>query len=124
MSKIIAIDFDGTLCHDAYPDIGEPKQKVINYAKSAKRSGCRLILWTNRAGDKLDEAVTWCKEQGIEFDAVNDNLPELVEKFGGSNCRKVFADVYIDDKATNVREIEENTAPSGITRQRLTRRKL
>ena len=36
----------------------------------------------------------------MECDAVNENLPERIEFFGG-DCRKVGADVYIDDRAWN-----------------------
>jgi hypothetical protein len=44
----------------------------------------------------LDEAVRFCNGFGLEFDAVNENLPEIIEKFGG-DCRKIFANRYIDD---------------------------
>jgi len=97
---IIAVDFDGTLCGNAWPDIGPPRKGVLEYVKCRKRCGAKVILWTNRVGDRLDAAVAWCREQGITFDAVNENLPEIVEKFGG-DCRKVFADEYIDDKAVS-----------------------
>lgn len=94
---IYAIDFDGTICVDRYPDIGEPKEDVIRAVKDAKQAGIKIILWTCREGSFLDEAVEWCAKQGIIFDAVNDNLPEMIEKYG-NNCRKVFADWYIDDR--------------------------
>lgn len=94
---VIAIDFDGTLCHSAWPDIGEPIQAVIDTCKQCKVEGVKLILWTCREGDKLSAALAWCKERGLEFDAVNDNLPELQELFG-NNCRKIAADYYVDDK--------------------------
>ncbi len=97
---IIAVDFDGTLCEDKWPEIGEPNQKLINDLITAQKVGERLILWTSRFGDLLTNAVEWCKEKGLIFDAVNDNLPEIVEKFG-SNSRKIFADTYIDDKNSN-----------------------
>ena len=46
---VFAIDFDGTLCTDAYPEIGEPKQASINFCNS-KAEGHKLILWTCREG--------------------------------------------------------------------------
>ena len=104
-NKIIAVDFDGTLCENAWPGIGEPRQAVIDYVQDARRNGARLILWTNRSGDKLKEALAWCAEQGIVFDAVNENLSEMIEKFGG-DCRKVFANEYIDDRAIPMPEDE------------------
>lgn len=102
---IIAVDFDGTLCSNAWPGIGAPRKGVIEYVKHQRQNGAKLILWTNRVGEKLDAAVAWCREHGLEFDAVNENLPDIVEQFGG-DCRKVFADVYLDDKAMKPEEAE------------------
>lgn len=96
-SQIIAVDFDGTLCFSKWPDLGEPNGSLINYLKAWKRQGNKLILWTCRAGEALDLAVSWCREQDLEFDAVNDNLPEIIEMYG-NNSRKVTCDYYIDDK--------------------------
>lgn len=102
---IIAVDFDGTLCSNAWPAIGAPRTAVIAWIRARKQGNDRLILWTNRTGERLSEAISWCAEQGIEFDAVNENLPEMVERFGG-DCRKVYADVYLDDKAMKPEEVE------------------
>lgn len=98
-SKIIAVDFDGTLCTDCYPDIGSPNHKLIGYLQVEQCTGAKLILWTCRAGELLDAAVTWCKNEGLTFDAVNENLPEIIEAFG-SDTRKIFANEYIDDLAS------------------------
>lgn len=49
--------------------------------------------------ERMDQCFN-CKKFGLEFDAVNANLPEMVAHWG-NNPRKVFADVYIDDKAVN-----------------------
>ena len=46
----------------------------------------------------MQKAIDSCAEYGLEFDAVNTNIPEIVEIFNNES-RKVFADVYIDDKA-------------------------
>lgn len=95
---IIAVDFDGTLCENAWPGIGQARAGVIDYVLGQQMTGAKIILWTNRRGDKLEEAVKWCAARGIAFDAVNENLPEVIERFGG-DTRKVFADEYLDDKA-------------------------
>jgi len=92
-----AVDFDGTLCADRYPEIGEPKAAVIRFVKRLRQRGNKLILWTCRSGADLAAAVEWCTAQGITFDAVNDNLPENIAKYN-NNCRKVNADYYIDDR--------------------------
>ncbi len=96
--EIIAVDFDGTLCYSNWPALGEPNLSLIEYLKNWKSKGNKLILWTCRAGEALENAVTWCHEQGLMFDAVNDNLPEIVEKYG-NNSRKITCDYYIDDRA-------------------------
>lgn len=113
---IIAVDFDGTLVANKYPDIGEPlqgftyNQTLINELKSLKTRGHKLILWTCRSGLLLKEAVSFCKEQGLEFDAINDNLEEDKKfwedsiKWSRDNgkARKVYADIYLDDRALGV----------------------
>lgn len=50
MRKAIAIDFDGSLCTNAYPEIGEPNRPVIKRAQVEQRAGAGLILWTCRGG--------------------------------------------------------------------------
>lgn len=97
MAKIIAVDFDGTLCENAWPNIGEPKIDAINKLVREIQYGAKAILWTCRTDEALDNAINWCAMHGIEFAAVNDNLPELKEKFG-NNPRKVFANEYWDDR--------------------------
>lgn len=97
-TQIWAIDFDGTLTTGgAWPNIGKPNVNLIELLKLAHTMGVKLILWTSREGHYLDEAVEWCKDYGLEFDAVNDNLPEIVENSG--NPRKVIAHLFIDDRA-------------------------
>lgn len=96
---IYAVDFDGTLCVHKYPEIGAPNEYLIEYLKKERARGCKLILWTCRVGKRLQEAVDWCKAQGLEFDTVNENLPEVLAQWGGVDNRKVFANVYIDDRA-------------------------
>ena len=94
----LAIDYYGTLSFGKWPDVGPANTKLINYLIRRKAKGDKLILWTCRVNDELTKAVSWCKEQGLEFDSVNDNLPEVIERYG-SNSRKISCDYYIDDKA-------------------------
>lgn len=97
MSEIYAIDFDGTLCEYAWPSIGRPNKKLIRFLIQKQKEGAKLILWTCRCNEMLQKAVDWSTEQGLIYDAVNDNIPESIEKWG-VNSRKVSADYYIDDK--------------------------
>lgn len=100
-SKIYAVDFDGTLnLAEDYPKLGEPNRELIAYLRGRQQDGDKVILWTCREGSLLKSAVKFCKSYGLEFDAVNDNLRENAEHFQ-NNCRKVFADYYIDDRSAN-----------------------
>lgn len=96
--NVIAVDFDGCLCENRYPEIGNPIWPTINALTKRKAQGDKIILWTCREGEKLTEAVVWCLNHGLKFDAVNDNLPENIARYG-NNCRKVWATEYWDDRA-------------------------
>jgi len=95
-SLIIAVDFDGTIVEDDYPGIGPAKIFAFDTLLELQKKGFRLILWTYRYGKRLEEAVDFCKKNGLEFYAVNNSYPE--EKFEHSVSRKINADVFIDDR--------------------------
>jgi hypothetical protein len=92
----IAVDFDGTIVEHEYPAIGKEKLFAFQTLKELEKLGARLILWTFRAGKELDDAVEYCRKNGVEFYAVNKNYPE--EIFDETVSRKIDADIYIDDK--------------------------
>ena len=96
--RIIAVDFDGTLCSECYPEIGLPNLPLIYLLKQLQEQGTKLILWTCRCDEHLEKAVEWCGNFGLEFDAVNQNVPETIALYG-TESRKISADVYIDDKS-------------------------
>lgn len=93
---IIAIDFDGTIVEHTFPSIGKTKLFAFETIKALQAQKHTLILWTYRSGKELKEAIDFCKENGVEFYAVNRNYPE--EIFDDSISRKINADVYIDDR--------------------------
>ena len=80
-----------------YPEIGEPNPDVIQYLIEQQQQGAKIILWTCRAGLRLGEAVSWCRDLGLFLDAINENAIEAVMRFGW-DTRKIYADEYIDDK--------------------------
>lgn len=98
---IYAVDFDRCLSFASWPAVGLPNRPLIEYLIRCRLNGDKLILWTCRTGEALNAAVTFCKDQGLEFDAVNENLPELIERYG-NDPRKINADLYIDDKCMEV----------------------
>ncbi len=107
---IFAVDFDGTLSFGEWPEVGPANDDLIEYLKERKLLGDKLILWTCRAGDALDKAVGFCNDNGLSFDAINDNLPEITEKYG-NNSRKISCDVYIDDRAVNAGSYNTSVYP-------------
>lgn len=97
----LAVDFDGTLCRNMYPDIGMPIGETIRQVKLAKDYGVRVALWTCRQSAYLDKAIAWCAAQGIELDAVNDNTEER-KAFYGNNPRKIGYHELWDDRAVRM----------------------
>jgi len=92
----IAVDFDGTIVEHAYPEIGKEMLFAFQTLKELNKLGANLILWTFRTGKELEEAVEFCRKNGVEFYAVNKNYPE--EVFDETISRKINADIFIDDK--------------------------
>lgn len=110
---IIAVDFDGTICENKFPDIGEPIKDSLKYIKKLKEDGHELILWTCRSNKALDDAITWLYDNEfvtygiwdmptLLFKAINENTETWKERFPDLKdeipSNKVFADIYIDDK--------------------------
>jgi hydroxymethylpyrimidine pyrophosphatase-like HAD family hydrolase len=108
-AKIIAVDFDGTLCKNTFPYIGEELPGIIGDLKSLQANGVKLILWTCRRDELLQAAIAWCEKRGLVFDAVNENTEENIKEFCGST-RKVFAHYYLDDRNATIEQIL-NKAP-------------
>lgn len=98
ISAIIAVDFDGTCVDHRY----EKNVKDVPNAPYATQtlkeltdSGARLILWTMRSGNKLDEAVQWFKDNDIPLWGIQRNP----EQDSWSQSPKAYAQIYIDDAA-------------------------
>ena len=92
----IAIDFDGTIVEDEYPKIGKPKLFAFETLLKLQEKGHRLILWTFRNGITLEKAIQYCKDNGVNFYAINKSFPE--EEFDPNFSRKINADIFIDDR--------------------------
>ena len=96
--KLLVTDFDGTLVIDQFPEIGAERKKFCSFIRTLQRMGVKSILWTSRTGSALREAIEWCENHDLHFDAINKNLPEVIELTGGIDTRKVYADIYFDDR--------------------------
>ena len=94
---IIAIDFDGTIAEEIWPGPGPvyPLAKVV--INKWYYAGHTIIINTCRSGRHQGHAVDLLGKTGIKFTWVNNNDPKLIDQYG-MDCRKISADVYIDNK--------------------------
>lgn len=95
-SLTIAVDFDGTIVENRFPEIGKPILFAFESLRKLQDEGHRLILWTYRSGERLEEAVDFCAKNGLKFYAINKSYPE--EEYDNSISRKILADIFIDDR--------------------------
>lgn len=90
---IISIDFDGTLQNsDKTPNL-----PLISRMIAEQRRGNIVILWTCREGKSLADAVQFLRQYGFTPNYINQNCPQAIRMMG-HDSRKIYADVYIDDK--------------------------
>ena len=123
----IAIDFDGTIVEHRYPEIGAEIPFAIETLKMLIKERHRLILWSVREGELLEEAVEYCRQRGVEFYAVNKDYPEE-KKTDKGYTRKLKVDMFIDDRnlgglpdwGTIYRMIKEEKSYMDIVREELT----
>lgn len=95
----IAVDFDGTIVTDKYPQIGEELPFATETLRMLIKDHHRLILWSVREGQALQDALNWCHERGVDFWAVNKDYPEEEEDKNNHFSRKIKADYFIDDRS-------------------------
>ena len=88
-----AVDFDGTIVDNKFPEIGDLKPEAIETLQALHEVGHKLILWTCRKDRELADAEAFLKSHGIVMDAVNTNVGD---DFTG---RKIFAHAYLDDRS-------------------------
>ncbi|MCH5182181.1 MAG: hypothetical protein J1F06_06050 [Prevotellaceae bacterium] len=96
----IAVDFDGTIVEHEYPRIGKELPFACATLRQLTADGHKLVLWSVREGELLDEAVAWCRERGVNFYAVNQNFDEdAPEREKNANySRKLKVQCFIDDR--------------------------
>lgn len=94
---IIGIDFDGTIVVDKWPEIGELMPGVKEVINKLDHAGHRILINSCRVGKEEGDIETFLQDNFIKYEYINCNLPENIIKYG-KDCRKISADVYIDDK--------------------------
>lgn len=103
--KRIAVDFDGTLCEDAYPEIGAVKPGAVEALRQLRAAGFFILIWSCRTcswdahlypsdpdlhpydREPVQAMVAWLEANQIPFDAIDDG-----------QRGKPNAAFYIDDK--------------------------
>ena len=105
MIESIAVDFDNTLYDDKD---GKPRTEVINRLIELQKTGVKLVLWTCRGAEKLTEAIVWCKQFGLTFDAINEDTKEIKAR-GYLKSPKVMVEYYLDDRAIGIKDFMELT---------------
>ena len=95
----IAVDFDGTIVEHRYPHIGKELPFAIASLKRIQAEGHRLILWTAREGDLLQEAIDFSAKRGLEFFAINSNYPGEEVDAAAIHARKLHAALFIAARA-------------------------
>lgn len=93
----IAIDFDGTIVEEAFPGVGKMLPEADKYINKLYDEGFNILINTCRTGSYEGDAENFLKRRGIKYHYINNNLPQSIEYFK-QDCRKLSADVYIDDK--------------------------
>lgn len=99
-SKTFTVDFDNTCALEEFPNVGMDVPLAEWALKLIQDSGHKIILWTCRTGQQLEDAVNWFKEKGIKLAAVNDwddehKKNDFAREYGIP--RKVLGDFHIDD---------------------------
>ena len=98
---IIAVDFDGILCENRFPEIGAPNYEMVSFVRQLIDEGHEVVLWTSRTGDRLAEAAMWCEDRGLHFCAINENAPSNLDQYLAeypTPSPKVYADLYLEDR--------------------------
>ncbi len=94
----IAVDFDGTIVEHAYPRIGKEIPFATETLRQLIQDRHKLVLWTVREDELLQEAIDWCRERGVEFYAINRDYPEEEREKNNHFSRKLKVDIWIDDR--------------------------
>lgn len=103
---VLGIDFDGTIVEENFPGIGEIKPETVKLMQVAKDLGHLVIVWTARSQQFEQECIDFLNENNIPYDYVNEN-PEDPYFIKGIQGRKIFCDYYFDDRAINVKDIDQ-----------------
>lgn len=90
---ILACDFDDTLSPWKFSDFDY--KEVFKLIREAKKIGAMVVVFTSCKSDRYQFIRDYCKENGVEISAINENPIDL--PYG--NDRKIYYNHLLDDRA-------------------------
>jgi hypothetical protein len=90
---IIGVDFDDTISPWRMDDFDF--DTVIKTLKTAKETGAYIVIFTACKPDRYPEIATYCESKGLEIDRINETPIDV----GFGNHAKIYANIFIDDRA-------------------------
>jgi hypothetical protein len=94
---IISFDYDDTIVVADYPNIGTIKRFAKEVINSLYDEGHTIIINTCRSGKHEADAALYLTQCGVMYHHINENHPENIAIYD-SDSRKIYADIYVDDK--------------------------
>jgi len=96
-NAVLAIDFDDTICLSDYPALGMQRKGAAKFIQKLAKNNYGIVINTCREGIAVSDAIKWLHKNEIPYHYVNCNFPHIIKHYG-ADCRKISADMYIDDK--------------------------
>lgn len=93
--KLIAVDLDGTLSEGEFWGTDEPKpiQPMIDFINKLYKQGAHIIIYTARNPEYFQATNWWLLKHNVCYHGI-------------AMQRKCGADLYIDDRALNINDID------------------
>lgn len=93
-SLIVAVDYDDTLFN--FHGTDSSYEMVKQLVRDLHSIGCKIIIWTG--SENINDIYVYLREQRIPWNLINENLQVNGKWASGKDSRKVYANVYIDDR--------------------------
>ena len=95
----ITVDFDNTCVLEDFPLVGADIPYAVETLKRLVSNGVKLILWTCRQNEQLNDAVEWFIHNDIQLFGVNED-PHIDETLAAlyGIPRKIIGHFNIDDR--------------------------
>jgi hypothetical protein len=94
-SLVVCVDYDDTL-YD-FHKVGASYDLVKQLVRDLKSINCTIIIWTG--SENINDIDIYLREQNVPWDSINENVTVNGNWVSGKDSRKVYGNVYIDDRA-------------------------